>query len=188
MTSEPLDVLGICGSLRSGSFNAAVLRTLPELCPANMTLSAHSGGIGDFPLYNADVQSGSGFPAAVTALADAIRAADGLVIVSPEYNYSVPGVLKNALDWVSRVPEQPLKNKPVLIQSASPGFLGGVRMQYHLRQIMVFLDAIVFTRPEVIISSAADRIKDGRLVDETTRNLVAKQLEAFGHFIVRVRS
>src|SRR4051794_19783431 len=115
--NHPLVLVSICGSLRKGSFNAAVQRSLPELAPAGMTITALSG-IGDIPLYNADVQD-QGFPKPVTDIADAIHRADGVIICSPEYNYSVPGVLKNAIDWISRVPKQPFANKPVLIQSAS---------------------------------------------------------------------
>jgi len=94
-----------------------------------------------FPLYDADLQTSSGFPADVVALTDAIRAADGVIIISPEYNFTIPGALKNALDWVSRLSDQPFKNKPVAIQSATGGQLGGARMQYHLRMALTFLNA-----------------------------------------------
>jgi chromate reductase len=180
----PLKILGICGSLRRESFNAALLNALPELCPPDMTIEAY-GRLRDFPLYNQDDQQ-VGFPAAARALADAIRRSDGVIIVSPEYNFSVPGVLKNAVDWVSRVPDQPFKNKPVLLQSASVGPLGGARVQYHLRQILVFLDAIVFTRPEIFVGSAATRFEGGALTDETTRNLIRQQLAGFAEFARRV--
>ena len=111
-----LNVISICGSLRKASYNAMVQHSLPGLAPAGMTITA-SPPISDMPLYNADVQA-NGFPASVNTLADAIRAADGVIFNTPEYNYSVPGVLKNAIDWVSRLPNQPFANKPVAIQSA----------------------------------------------------------------------
>src|SRR5437764_2183201 len=135
LTDKP-NVLVICGSLRKGSYNAMLANTLPALAPEGMTIT-RSPGIGDFPLYNADVQNESGFPAPVNTLVEAIRAADGVIFVTPEYNYSVPGVLKNAIDWVSRLPNQPFNGKPIAIQSASQGPLGGPRAQYHLRQMLV---------------------------------------------------
>jgi NAD(P)H-dependent FMN reductase len=116
---------------------------------------AASPSIDGIPIYNADIQNSSGFPALVNALADAIRAADALIFVSPEYNYTIPGGLKNAIDWVSRLQNQPFAGKPIALQSASGGPLGGSRMQYHLRQSMVFLDGLVFTRPEIFVGMAS---------------------------------
>src|SRR5438270_3770284 len=116
---KPLRLVVMVGSLRKGSYNAAIARALPALAPEGVTI-APLGSVGDFPLYNADVQE-KGFPAPVTAMAEAIRAADGVIFVTPEYNHSIPGVLKNAVDWVSRVPNQAFAGKPVAIQSASPG-------------------------------------------------------------------
>ena len=180
-------VLVICGSLRRGSYNAVLARNLPALAPPEMTIVA-SPPIGALPLYNFDVQSEQGFPAPVTALGDAIRAAHGVMFVTPEYNYSVPGVLKNAIDWVSRLPNQPLAGKPVAIQSASPSVLGGARAQYHLRQMMVFLDALVFNKPEIMVTFVNTKVDEaqGVLTDEPTRKIVAQQLAAFSKFIVRM--
>ena len=181
-----LNVISICGSLRKASYNTMVQRSLPGLAPAGMTITA-SPPIGDLPLYNADVQAG-GFPAAVNTLADAIRAADGVIFNTPEYNYSVPGLLKNAIDWVSRLPNQPFANKPVAIQSASQGPLGGPRAQYHLRQMLVFLDAFAFNRPEIFIGSSKGKFDEakGELTDQPTRDIIKQQLEGFAKFIVRV--
>ena len=122
-----------------------------------------------------------------TALADAVAAADGVIFVTPEYNFSVPGGLKNALDWVSRLPDQPFAGKPVAIQTASPGPVGGARVQYHLRQIMVFLDAMVMNKPEVFVGLAGQRIDAdaGRLADEDSRKFVGDQLAAFATYIGR---
>jgi len=181
-----LDVLTICGSLRKGSYNAALARALPDLAPRGMTITA-APPIGGFPLYNADLQDSDGFPDDVMALGAAVREADGVIFVSPEYNFSVPGVLKNAIDWVSRLEDQPFRNKPVALQSASPSPLGGGRMQYHLRQILVFVEAITFTRPEIFVMGAPKKFNDaGELTDDATRELVAKQLAAFADFIRRV--
>jgi chromate reductase, NAD(P)H dehydrogenase (quinone) len=180
-------VLGIAGSLRRGSFNAALLRALPELAPSSMSIDTEREAIGAFPLYNADVQSEQGFPAEVETLGERIRAADGVVIVTPEYNYSVPGVLKNAIDWLSRLSDQPFKDKPVALQSASPGLLGGARAQYHLRQTLVFVEALVLPKPEIFVTQASGKIDEsGRLTDERTREMIAKQLAAFEAFIKRV--
>lgn len=187
MPDQPsLHLVTLLGSLRKGSLNAAVVRTLPELAPAGMRFTALPS-IGDYPIYDADLQS-DGFPAVVEQAAEAIRAADGVVIVSPEYNYSMPGGLKNAIDWLSRLKGQPFAGKPVAIQSASGGNLGGARMQYHLRQSMVFLDAHVLNKPEVMIGQAPSKVDaGGRLVDEATRKFIADQLVAFAAFIARLR-
>src|SRR5947207_9629296 len=186
MAGESLDVLTICGSLRKGSYNAMVQRALPGLAPANMTLKPAPSFAG-FPIYNADIQTSSGFPAEVDALADAIRAADGVIIVTPEYNFSIPGGLKNAIDWVSRLPNQPFAGKPIALQSASPGPLGGGRVQYDLRRAMVFLDAFVLNKPEIFIGSCASKIdeKTGEIKDETARNFIKQQLAAFVPFIAQ---
>lgn len=177
MSDRPLTFLSITGSLRRGSYNAAIARALPELAPDGIRVVA-APSLRDIPLYDADLQA-EGFPAAVTALGEAIRAADGVVIVSPEYNYSVPGVLKNAIDWISRLPDQPFAGKPLAIQSASMGVLGGARMQYHLRQIFVFLDARILNKPEIMIGQAQNKIDaDGQLTDAGTREFLGKQLAA----------
>src|SRR3954467_4197127 len=115
-----MNVVTICGSLRKGSYNRMVMNALPGLAPEGMTLK-EAPSFAQFPLYDADIQNSTGFPASVTALADAIRAADGVIIVTPEYNFTIPGGLKNAIDWVSRLKDQPFAGKPVALQSASPG-------------------------------------------------------------------
>jgi chromate reductase len=179
-----LNVLTICGSLRKGSYNAMVQRLLPSLAPEGMTLKV-APSFADFPIYNADIQTGSGFPPAVNALADAIRAADGVIFITPEYNFSIPGGLKNAIDWVSRLPNQPFAGKPIALQSASPGPVGGARVQYDLRKSMVFLDAYVLNKPEIFIGGAAAKLDEatGELKDETTRNFIKQQLVAFAKHI-----
>ena len=113
--SDTLKIVTLLGSLRHGSFNAMVARTLPRIAPVGMSVDALPS-IKDIPLYDADIQQEEGFPSSVEAIAEQIRAADGVVIVTPEYNYSVPGGLKNAIDWLSRLPEQPLAGKPVLFR------------------------------------------------------------------------
>jgi chromate reductase len=183
------NVITICGSLRKGSYNAMVASSLPSLAPASMTITA-SPPIGTMPLYNADIQNEQGFPAPVKTLADAIRAADGVVFVTPEYNYSCPGVLKNAIDWVSRLPDQPFANRPIALQSASQGPLGGARVQYHIRQMMIFLDAFVFNKPEIFVGAVKSKVDEtkGVLTDEPTREIIRQQLAGFGNFIARVKA
>jgi chromate reductase, NAD(P)H dehydrogenase (quinone) len=182
-----LNVLTICGSLRKGSFNAMVARALPSLAPDGMTLKP-APSFAEFPLYNADIQNSTGFPAPVNALADAIRAADGVIFCSPEYNFSIPGGLKNAIDWVSRLPNQPFAGKPIALQSASPGPLGGGRVQYDLRRAMVFLDAFTLNKPEIFIGNCASKLdeKTGEIKDEATRGFIKQQLAAFAPFIAQV--
>jgi chromate reductase, NAD(P)H dehydrogenase (quinone) len=182
-----LNVVSICGSLRKGSFNAILQRALPSLAPEGMTITT-APSFAEFPLYNADIQNSSGFPAPVNALADAIRAADGVIFCTPEYNFSMPGGLKNAIDWVSRLSNQPFAGKPVALQSVSPGPVGGARMQYDLRKSMMFLDAFTLNKPEIFIGNCAARIdeKTGEIKDEATRGFIKQQLAAFATFIARV--
>ena len=183
MTATNLHFVTLLGSLRKASLNGGVARALPALAPEGVTIAA-LGSVGEFPLYNADVQA-KGIPAPVEAMGAEIKAADGLIVVSPEYNYSIPGGLKNAIDWLSRLSPQPFAKKPILIQSASPGALGGARMQYNLRQSFVFLDGCVFNTPEVMISGAGAKFDaaTGDLTDEGTREFLRKQLAAFANFV-----
>ena len=187
--SESLKVVTLLGRLRKGSFNAMVAGPLRKLAPAGMEITALPT-IADIPLYDADIQQEEGFPQSVEAIAAQIRDADGVVIVTPEYNYSVPGGLKNAIDWLSRLPEQPLAGKPVLIQTSSMGAIGGARCQYHLRQILVFLDAMVMNKPEFmggVIQNKVDT-QTGEVIDQSTLDHLTGQLTAFGEFIQRVRN
>jgi chromate reductase len=182
--TDPVNVIVICGSLRKGSYNAALARTAPKLAPAGMSITP-APPIGDLPLYNFDIQSSSGFPAAANDLAAAMRAADGILICSPEYNWSIPAPLKNAIDWVSRMKDQPFANKPVAFQSAATGLLGGSRMQYHLRQSLTSIDAYLFGRPEVIVTFAAQKFdeKTLELTDQPTIDTIRQQLAGFEKFI-----
>ena len=186
MASAPLNVLGISGSLRAGSYNTAALRAAQELAPEGMTIEIAS--IAEIPFYNSDVQA-VGFPASVLALGDKIAAADAVLIASPEYNYSIPGVLKNAIDWLSRLPKPPMAGKPVGMIGASMSVLGAARAQYHLRQTFVFLDALPMNKPEVFIALAQTKFDDqGRLHDEPTRGFMRANLEALAAWTRRLKS
>jgi chromate reductase, NAD(P)H dehydrogenase (quinone) len=177
--ADALNILTICGSLRKNSFNAALARALPALAPAGLSIRP-APAWADFPIYNHDIQD-AGWPAPVTAWADAIRAADGVIIVSPEYNWTIPGGLKNAIDWTSRMKNDPFKGKPVAIQSCAGGLLGGARMQYHLRQCLTSVESVVLIRPEVFVNFAAKKFdeKTLELTDQATKDMVKLQLEAF---------
>ncbi|RBP04054.1 chromate reductase [Roseiarcus fermentans] len=179
----PLRFAVLVGSLRKGSHNAAIARALPGLAPDGVTIE-RLGSVGDFPLYDFDAQQESGFPPAVLAMGEAIRAADGIIFVTPEYNHSVPGVLKNAIDWLSRLPHQPFAGKKAAIQSSSPGLFGGLRAQLHLRHMFVFLDVRALNKPEVIIPQVHQKIDaDGELTDPATRGFLADQLKALAAFV-----
>jgi chromate reductase len=180
------NVVAICGSLRKGSFNRQLMNTSIELAPAGMTIK-EAPSFAAVPVYNHDVQDSSGFPKEVEAIHQAILAADGVLIVSPEYNWSIPGGMKNAIDWLSRYKEVCFKDKPVCIQSAAGGLLGGSRMQYHLRMSLTAIEAQIFGKPEVLVTFAAKKFADGKLTDQPTIDMVKQQLAEFGKFIARVK-
>ncbi len=173
-------VLGISGSLRAASFNTGLLRTTQELAPEGMTVDI--ADISAIPLYNEEIYQ-AGFPAAVEALRQQVAAADAVILATPEYNFSIAAPLKNAIDWVSRPPvPQAFDGKPVAIMGAAGGKLGTARAQYHLRQVMVFLNAHVINKPEVMVGSANGAFTDGKLTDEAARDLIRQQLEALEAF------
>lgn len=179
-----LDIVGICGSLRQASYNRSALRLASEVMPPSMTLEVVPWG--DVPVYDADAFAPQ-MPVPVAALRERIRRADGVLIATPEYNFSIPGGLKNVIDCTSRGADQPWAGKPVAILSASPGALGGGRMQYDLRKVMLFLEAMVLVKPEVFINLAATKFDaEGRCTDEATRKHVAAQLAAFERWIAGV--
>ena len=166
--ASPVSVLGFSGSLRKGSFNAAVLRAAVEMVPADMRLETFD--LHGIPLYDGE---------AVKRFRERIAAADALLIVTPEYNYSMAGVLKNAIDWASRPPDQPFRGKPVAIAGASMGGFGTARAQYHLRQTCVYLDMLPLNKPEVFVSAAHQKVDaEGRLSDEPSRAALRALLEA----------
>ena len=182
--SQPIKVLGFAGSLRKESYNRMALRAAEELLPDGMTLAIFD--ITPIPLYNEDVRQ-AGFPPPVQEFRDKIAAADALLIVTPEYNYSMPGVLKNAIDWASRPPDQPFDGKPVAIMGASPSMLGTGRAQYHLRQSCVFLNMFPLNRPEVMIAQAQNKFDDqGRLTDDATRKFIGDLLVALADWTRRL--
>lgn len=183
--SPPLNVLGFAGSLRQRSYNRAALAAAVELAPAGMNLSVFD--LTPLPLFNQDLEGD--LPAPVASFKQAVEAADALLIVTPEYNYSISGVLKNALDWASRpAGASSFPGKVAAIMGVSGGLLGTARAQYHLRQCLVALDVPVVNRPEVLIGQASQRFDEhGRLTDEPTRQRIAGLLQALAALAGRYR-
>jgi len=166
-----MKILGISGSLRRDSFNTRLLHVAQDAAPDGVTIELFD--LAAIPLYNEDVRA-VGYPAPVAALREAIRGADALLFATPEYNYSVSGVLKNAIDWASRPPDPPLLDKPAAVMGASTGLNGTVRAQFHLRQILVGVNVHLVNRPEVMIRMAAEKFDTaGALTDEKGREQVA---------------
>jgi chromate reductase len=181
-------VCGIAGSLRKDSYNRALLRAASTLAPAGLDIVVFDR-LGDIPPYNADVEA-SGDPEPVVALKAAIREAAALLVVTPEYNYGVPGVLKNALDWASRPPAGSVLNgKPAAIMGATPGRTGTARAQLALRQSFVFTQTPVLPGPEVLVAEAHERFApDGTLKDENVRRFVRGLLERLASWTERLRA
>jgi chromate reductase len=184
---KPIKVLGICGSLRKGSYNRMALNAAIEQAPA-AGVAIETFDIRPIPLYDEDVRA-AGFPKPVEELRARIAAADALLFATPEYNYSIPGVLKNAIDWASRPPEQPFNGKPVAIMGASPGLIGTARCQYHLRQACVFLNMLPVNKPEVMIGQCQGKFDaNGKLTDEATRNFIKDLLVSLAAWTRKLRA
>jgi len=174
-THSSVRLLAISGSIRRASHCTAVLRSLQPLLPAEATLEIFP--LDEIPLYNADLD-GDQPPAAVARLKEAIKSANGLVVCSPEYNYGIPGVLKNAIDWASRPGfASPLKGKPALIMTASPGTAGGVRAQSQIRDALTATLARPLVRQHIAIASVATRVQEGLLVDKPTLDIIQAGLQ-----------
>jgi chromate reductase len=184
MSTNKIKVLGVAGSLRKDSLNKSLLRAAVELQPDNMEIEIFD--ISEIPLYNEDVQA-KGDPEPVKQFKKKIAEADGLLIVTPEYNYSIPGVLKNAVDWASRpAADSPLNGKPMAMMGAG-GRMGTVRAQAHLRQVAVFTNMLAMNKPEVLVAAAREKFdKDGKLTDERTKAQVKNLLDAFVEWITRL--
>ncbi len=181
-------VCGIAGSLREGSFNRALLRTARELAPPALDIEIFDE-LAEVPMFNADVEA-QGDPDGVVALKEAIAGADGLLLVTPEYNAGVPGPMKNAVDWASRGHQggaPVLKGMPVAVMGATPGLLGTARSQANLRISLANTGAIVMQQPQVHLMRAKERIVDGELVDDDSRKFVRALLQAFADWIGRFR-
>jgi chromate reductase len=185
--AAPLEILGFAGSLRTGSYNRALLRAAIEVAPAGLRIATFD--LAAVPLYNGDVEA-DGDPEGVAAFKQAIAAADGVLMVCPEYNHGVPGVMKNAVDWASRPPRGAvLDGKPVGIIGASPGITGSARGQSQLRQAFEFTNSYAMPQPELLVFRAHEKFDaDGRLADDATREHLAKYLVAFEAWVRRFKA
>lgn len=183
--SDGYSVVGIAGSLRRGSLNHSLLRTLTELAPPTLRIDIHD--LADIPLYNQDVED-AGAPPPVVALRQAVRDADGLILVTPEYNHGMSGVLKNTIDWLSRPPNASVLNrKAAAVLGASPGMTGTARAQEQVRQTLCATNTCVMAQPEVLVARAHEKFDaDGRLTDEATRRFLTKYLNEFVAWLARV--
>ena len=186
MARDRLQVVGIAGSLRHGSFNRGLIRAAMDVAPAGMTIVPHE--LDAIPMYNADVEE-LGDPDPVRWFKESVGAADALLIATPEYNHCVPGVLKNAIDWASRPPRRSvLSNKPIAIMGAATGGGGTARAQAHLRDGLAYTSGLVLTQPEVLVPFAAERFDDdGNLLDETTRQAVYELLVSLAQWVRELR-
>jgi len=171
-----INILGFAGSLRQGSYNRALLRAAADMAPANVSMTIFD--LEGIPPFNQDMEGAP--PQKVLDFKAAIKSADAILISSPEHNYSIPGVLKNAIDWASRPPgDSAWNDKPVAIMGASTGMLGTARAQYHLRQVFVVLNVHTLNRPEVIVTFAAQKFDEkGNLTDQATADKVRELLMA----------
>lgn len=182
--SRQIHLTGISGSLRKGSYNTALLHIAAESLPPHVTMEIAS--IGDLPLYNADwdMPAAKERPAVVQQFRDLLTKTDGIVIASPEYNYGIPGLLKNAIDWASRGTDSPLLKKPVAIMGATIGLWGTVRMQLDFHNIFLYLDMKPVYKPEVLIAQAQNKFDDkGRLNDDAAHDLIKKKIQALCNMI-----
>jgi chromate reductase, NAD(P)H dehydrogenase (quinone) len=181
---KKFNFVAISGSLRESSYNTMALRAAQKLAPKNISIEQLS--IAEVPFYDQDLYADT-FPQAVDKLAEAIKASDAVIIVTPEYNYSIPGVLKNAIDFLSRSPRKPFDMKAVGIMGASPGMLGSARAQYHLRQVMVYLNAYVMNRPEIMIPQVNSKFNEsGDLLDNRTAEQILKFLDSLAEFSAKM--
>jgi len=172
--------VAISGSLRAKSYNTMVVKAAQKLAPAEVIIEQLS--IADIPIYNFDLHE-KVFPELIEKICAAIKTADAVIIVTPEYNYSIPGVLKNVIDFLSKHPLKPFDKKVVGIISASPSLLGGIRAQYHLRQILVAVNAMTMNIPEVVITQVNTKFDEGgNLKDEKTSNFLKKFIVALADF------
>jgi chromate reductase len=183
-SDDRLRILAISGSLRKASYTTAVLRAVPELAPPefDMTLKL----LHDIPMFDQDLLDEKGCPPSVLRLREEVVAADGIVMALPEYNHSVPAVLKNATEWMNVKPRV-IAEKPVALFSTSPSPYGGTRAQYHLRQVLQALGAHALSLPEVAVANVDEKVENGRLVDEATRTALSAQMAAFRDWILRLR-
>jgi chromate reductase, NAD(P)H dehydrogenase (quinone) len=179
---EQLNLIGIAGSLREGSYNRALLETASEMA-GEMGMQVDIVDLSPIPFYDRDVEE-RGDPEPVAELKRRIDSSDGVLIATPEYCHGIPGVLKNTLDWASRPPgESPMTGKPVAAMGASPSPIGTARAHLALRRVLLYLDADIVSKPEVLVANASEKFEDGRLVDEDSRGFLEQLLQGFAEHV-----
>ena len=181
--NKTIKIIALVGSLRRDSITKILLETARDVAPQNMDITVFT--LNEIPVYNNDVEVEEGFPSSVVTLREAIEEADGLILGTPEYNGSLSGVLKNAIDWASR--GGLLGKIPVVTMGGSPGALGATKAQEHLRQICLHLGMYVLPRPTIAVPQLPNKIEDGVLTDETTRKFIGQQMETFSDWILRFK-
>lgn len=179
--SKTVKIVALGGSIRRGSIHRVLLQTAKEVAPDGMEITIFP--LNDIPIYNFDVEQDDGFPDSVLAMREAISAADGLILATPEYNGSYSGVIKNAIDWASR--QGLLGKKCVITMGGSPGALGATKAQEHLRQVCMHLGMYLMPRPTIAVPMLPKKIEDGVLTDDATRGFVKQQLDAFYSWVLR---
>ena len=185
MADTPIKVLGLSGSLRKGSYNTMLLHAAKELAPAGMSIEIYD--LAPIPMYNDDVRV-AGYPPEVQKFRAAIAASDAILFASPEYNYSVSGVLKNAIDWASRAPNMPFAGRTAAVVGASGGVLGTARSQRDLRWIMSGLDVYVVNLPHVYVGGAAQKFADGKLTDQGSRDFIKQLLDNLRDLTLKLKA
>lgn len=178
---KPINIIAIPGSLRKEALSKQLARALQSLAPDDVTINVFE--LNDIPLFNQDVED-QGFPDSVIALREAVEAADGIIFITPEYNGSMTGVIKNAIDWLSR--KKLLGERPVAPISGSPGALGATKAQQSLRLVLEHLGMYVLTRPQVAVPQLDKKLEDGQIVDARTAEFIAGWLETFRDWIVQL--
>lgn len=178
-----IKVIGFAGSLRKGSYNKMLLKNVQQLFPDDMELEIID--IPDIPIYNYDIQASQGIPSSVIEIGEKIRNAHAVLIATPEYNYGVPGGLKNFIDWISRIENQPLRGRVLGMMGATTGLGGTIRAQVALRMIAVFVESCVMAKPEIYVTKAPEKFdKEGNLTDEATKKVLEKYIEKLKEWIL----
>lgn len=181
--NEKIKIIGFAGSMRKSSYNKSLLKTVKELFPADMEMEIVE--MPDIRMYNYDIQESEGIPPSVAEIGEKIIQSDAVLIVTPEYNYSIPGGLKNFIDWLSRLESKPFTGKPIGIMGATPGLGGTIRAQVTLRTVALFIEANIMTKPEIYITRAMEKFdNEGNLTDEITKKVLEKYIERFKEWIL----
>jgi chromate reductase, NAD(P)H dehydrogenase (quinone) len=180
-----LKILALCGSLRKGSYNRMLMNLASQAAPQDLVLE--EADIRTLPFFDGD-EFAKGYPPVVAAFREKVKAADGVIFFAPEYNFSLSAVLKNAIDWASRAPDQPFANKAITVLSATMGPLGGARMQYELRKVMQLMEVHFMPRPETFVGLAQTKFDaQGQCTDEATRKFVTEHMLAYKNWVLRFK-